>query len=145
MSCARGWRNALVSLVLLWMRACAWVCSLKARQLNVTLILFDRFTAPGWSYGCIFCTPPFISFQLTTHKILIITFWFSFSSHVCIKFSPISLFLLTVSCSYTSLALLVHDKSQAACTRWPGVRAVDRKGETKKKSQLVWLYTVTRP
>lgn len=45
---------------------------------------------------------PLISHQLTTHKRRIITFWFSFSSCLCIKFSPIFLFLLEVSCSYIS-------------------------------------------
>lgn len=45
---------------------------------------------------------PLISHQLTTHKRRIITFWFSFPSCLCIKFSPIFLFLLEVSCSYIS-------------------------------------------
>lgn len=48
----------------------------------------------------------------------IITFRFLFSSCLYIKFSPISLFLLEVSCSYISSVGLIHDVGQATCTQW---------------------------
>lgn len=87
----------------------------------MTLISLDSFMAPVWSYGCIFCTTPLIGHQLTTHKIHLITFWFSFSSRLCIKFSPIFVFLLKVSCCFVSTVGLVHDKAncdQEAIERW---------------------------
>lgn len=71
-----------------------------------------------WMYFLHF---PLISHQLTTHKIRIIKFWFSFSSCLCIKFSPISTFLFEVSCSYISTARLFHDKGQTTCTWLAGV------------------------
>lgn len=62
----------------------------------------------------------FIRQQLTTHKVHIITFWFSFSSYLCIKFSPIFFFLLKVSCCFISPVGLVHDKGRATGKLWPG-------------------------
>lgn len=105
---------------------CGCTCAHQSQPARCDSDLVWQFYGTGLKLWMYFLYSPLISHQLTTHKIHIITFWFSFSSHLCIQFSPIFLFLLEVSCSYISTVRLVHDRLRAMCTWWPGVSVLYR-------------------